>query len=59
MALFLLDHGAGNVQSLANSIEKLGYQFSWISSPDDFQRASVSGYIFFLDLSPEHDDLTT
>ncbi|KIM66249.1 hypothetical protein SCLCIDRAFT_1211487 [Scleroderma citrinum Foug A] len=41
MALFLLDHGAGNVQSLANSIEKLGYQFSWISSPDDFQRASV------------------
>ena len=44
MALFLLDHGAGNVQSLANSIEKLGYQFSWISCPDDFQRASVSGY---------------
>ncbi|KAL4069665.1 hypothetical protein V8B97DRAFT_1872395 [Scleroderma yunnanense] len=41
MALFLLDHGAGNVQSLANSIKKLRYQFSWISSPEDFQRASV------------------
>ncbi|KAG2159795.1 uncharacterized protein EDB93DRAFT_1074549 [Suillus bovinus] len=41
MALFLLDHGAGNVQSLANSIKKLGYDFSWISSPDDFHKASI------------------
>ncbi|KAG2369384.1 hypothetical protein BDR07DRAFT_1477002 [Suillus spraguei] len=41
MALFLLDHGAGNVQSLANSIRKLGYDFSWIYSPDDFHKASV------------------
>ncbi|KAG2120816.1 uncharacterized protein F5147DRAFT_663386 [Suillus discolor] len=41
MALFLLDHGAGNVQSLANSIKKLGYDFSWISSPEDFHKASI------------------
>ncbi|KAH7883524.1 hypothetical protein F5I97DRAFT_1831269 [Phlebopus sp. FC_14] len=41
MALFLLDHGAGNVQSLANSLNKLGYRFSWISCADDFHRASV------------------
>ncbi|KAG1749928.1 uncharacterized protein EDB91DRAFT_1110451 [Suillus paluster] len=41
MALFLLDHGAGNVQSLANSIRKLGYDFSWISSPADFDKASI------------------
>ena len=41
MVLFLLDHGAGNVQSLANSIRKLGYEFSWISSPADFDKASV------------------
>ncbi|KAI6047690.1 class I glutamine amidotransferase-like protein [Pisolithus marmoratus] len=41
MALFLLDHGAGNVQSLANSIKRLGYPFSWISTPEDFQKATV------------------
>ncbi|KII93906.1 hypothetical protein PLICRDRAFT_132136 [Plicaturopsis crispa FD-325 SS-3] len=40
MGLYLLDYGAGNVQSLANSIEKLGYTFSWISSPDDFHKAT-------------------
>jgi len=42
MGLYLLDYGAGNVQSLANSITKLGYEFSWISSPDDFNKATVS-----------------
>ncbi|KAI6153643.1 hypothetical protein BKA82DRAFT_997268 [Pisolithus tinctorius] len=41
MTLFLLDHGAGNVQSLANSIKRLGYPFSWISTPEDFQKATV------------------
>ncbi|KAH7929318.1 imidazoleglycerol phosphate synthase [Leucogyrophana mollusca] len=40
MALFLLDHGAGNVQSLANTLRKLGYEFSWISCPEDFHKAS-------------------
>ena len=42
MGLFLLDYGAGNVQSLANSIKKLGHEFQWVTSPDDFQRATVS-----------------
>ncbi|KDQ16234.1 hypothetical protein BOTBODRAFT_130014 [Botryobasidium botryosum FD-172 SS1] len=37
--LYLLDYGAGNVQSLANSIAKLGYQFEWISRPEDFAQA--------------------
>ncbi|KAH7913015.1 hypothetical protein BJ138DRAFT_1134382 [Hygrophoropsis aurantiaca] len=40
MALYLLDHGAGNVQSLANTLKKLGYEFSWISCPEDFHKAS-------------------
>ncbi|TFY81547.1 hypothetical protein EWM64_g2475, partial [Hericium alpestre] len=40
MGLFLLDYGAGNVQSLANSLEQLGHEFSWISSPEDFDRAT-------------------
>lgn len=42
MGLFLLDYGAGNVQSLANSIERLGHSFQWISSAQDFDKATVS-----------------
>ncbi|KAG8859119.1 Histidine biosynthesis bifunctional protein hisB [Tulasnella sp. 330] len=37
--LYLLDHGAGNVRSLANSIEKLGYSFTWVKSPEDLRLA--------------------
>ena len=51
MALFLLDYGAGNVQSLANSIEKLGFEFKWVIDPDDFRKATVS---FFRLLSSQH-----
>ncbi|KAF9076215.1 hypothetical protein BDP27DRAFT_1256170 [Rhodocollybia butyracea] len=40
MGLYLLDYGAGNVQSLANSLSKLGHPFTWISSPDDFHKAT-------------------
>jgi hypothetical protein len=42
MGLYLLDYGAGNVQSLANSLKKLGHEFTWISSPEDFHKATVS-----------------
>ncbi|OCH96074.1 imidazole glycerol phosphate synthase HisHF [Obba rivulosa] len=40
MGLYLLDYGAGNVRSLANTIKKLGYEFEWISSPADFHKAT-------------------
>jgi glutamine amidotransferase/cyclase len=40
--LYLLDYGAGNVQSLANSLATLGHDFQWISSSADFDKASVS-----------------
>ncbi|EMD42128.1 hypothetical protein CERSUDRAFT_110673 [Gelatoporia subvermispora B] len=40
MGLYLLDYGAGNVRSLANTIKKLGYEFEWISSPADFLKAT-------------------
>ncbi|KAI0274713.1 hypothetical protein BC834DRAFT_815431 [Gloeopeniophorella convolvens] len=40
MGLFLLDYGAGNVQSLANTLERLGHSFRWIASPADFDQAS-------------------
>lgn len=52
MGLYLLDYGAGNVQSLANSLKKLGHEFTWISSPDDFQKATVSiRSIYLVDIS--------
>ena len=41
MVLYLLDYGAGNVRSLANSLKKLGYEFSWVSSPEDLEKATV------------------
>lgn len=41
MGLYLLDYGAGNVQSLANSLRTLGHEFEWISSPADFAKATV------------------
>ncbi|KAG6851181.1 hypothetical protein H0H93_015191 [Arthromyces matolae] len=41
MGLYLLDYGAGNVQSLANSLTRLGYSFKWISSPADFDDATI------------------
>lgn len=42
MGLYLLDYGAGNVRSLANSLKRLGYDFQWISAPEDFDKATVS-----------------
>lgn len=42
MGLYLLDYGAGNVQSLANSLTKLGHTFTWIATPEDFDKATVS-----------------
>jgi glutamine amidotransferase/cyclase len=41
MGLYVLDYGAGNVRSLANTLKRLGYEFNWISSPDDFHKATV------------------
>ncbi|KOS21600.1 Imidazole glycerol phosphate synthase hisHF [Escovopsis weberi] len=35
----LLDYVAGNIRSLANAIEKLGYEVDWIRSPEDVPRA--------------------
>ena len=39
----LLDYVAGNVRSLANAIEKLGYQIEWIKGPEDIENAEVRG----------------
>ncbi|KAK8850358.1 imidazoleglycerol phosphate synthase, cyclase subunit [Kwoniella newhampshirensis] len=37
--LYILDYGAGNVRSLANSIKKLGFDFEWIKDESDFDKA--------------------
>ncbi|UZJ54676.1 hypothetical protein CBS101457_003996 [Exobasidium rhododendri] len=37
--LYLLDYGAGNVRSLANSIRKLGHDFEWVKTPEDIAKA--------------------
>jgi glutamine amidotransferase/cyclase len=38
----LLDYVAGNIRSLVNAIEKLGYTVEWIRSPEDVEKADVS-----------------
>ena len=38
----LLDYVAGNVRSLANAIEKLGYNIKWVKQPEEIESAEVS-----------------
>lgn len=54
MGLYFLDYGAGNVQSLANSLKKLGYSFQWITCADDFHKATVRPPVS----SPPRSELT-
>lgn len=37
----LLDYAAGNIRSLVNAIEKLGWEVQWIRSPADVAQAEV------------------
>jgi imidazole glycerol-phosphate synthase len=37
----LLDYVAGNVRSLVNAMEKIGYHVEWIKSPADVVNAEV------------------
>lgn len=41
----LLDYAAGNIRSLVNAIEKVGWEVEWIKSPDEVAKAEV-GEIF-------------
>ena len=40
-AVQLLDYVAGNVRSLVNAIEKLGFTVEWIKAPSDIDHAEV------------------
>ena len=37
----LLDYVAGNVRSLVNAVEKLGYTVAWIEKPEDIAKCEV------------------
>lgn len=37
----LLDYAAGNIRSLVNAIEKLGWEVEWVKSPEDVAKADV------------------
>jgi glutamine amidotransferase/cyclase len=37
----LLDYVAGNVRSLVNGIEKIGWTVEWIQKPQDLAKADV------------------
>ncbi|KAJ1672463.1 Histidine biosynthesis bifunctional protein hisB, partial [Spiromyces aspiralis] len=40
--LYLLDYGAGNVRSLLNAIESIGYHIEYITQESDFDRAEAA-----------------
>lgn len=37
----LLDYVAGNIRSLVNAINQVGYEVEWIKSPEDVKNAEV------------------
>jgi glutamine amidotransferase/cyclase len=39
--VYLLDYVAGNVRSLVNAIQKIGYHVEWIRSPEEVVHAEV------------------
>lgn len=38
----LLDYVAGNIRSLVNAIEEVGFTVKWIKRPEDVEQAEVS-----------------
>jgi glutamine amidotransferase/cyclase len=38
----LLDYVAGNIRSLVNAINQVGYDVEWVRSPEDVKNADVS-----------------
>jgi len=44
----ILDYVAGNVRSLVNAVEKLGWTVEWITSPSQIEKAEVCNSFLFL-----------
>lgn len=49
-SVHLLDYVAGNVRSLANAIEKIGFTIEWIKDPTEIENAEVglNGWVSLL-----------
>jgi hypothetical protein len=43
--LYMLDYGAGNVRSLVNAVNHLGYDIQFVKEPADIKKADVNIYI--------------
>jgi len=41
----MLDYAAGNIRSLVNAIEKVGWEVEWITSPDQIAKAEVGSFL--------------
>jgi glutamine amidotransferase/cyclase len=37
----LLDYVAGNIRSLVNAINQVGYEVEWVKTPEDVKNADV------------------
>lgn len=48
----LIDYVAGNIRSLVNAIEKVGYTVEWIKTPEDVVKAEVSSLILHFSPNP-------
>lgn len=44
----LLDYVAGNVRSLVNAINQVGYEVEWVRSPSDLKNVEVRGNFILL-----------
>lgn len=42
----MLDYGAGNVRSLVNAVNHLGFDIQFVKEPSDIAKADVNNYIF-------------
>jgi glutamine amidotransferase/cyclase len=40
----LLDYVAGNIRSLVNAINEVGYEVEWVKTPEDVKNADVCEY---------------
>ena len=40
--LYMLDYGAGNVRSLVNAVNRLGFEMKFVEDPSDILKADVS-----------------
>lgn len=48
----LLDYVAGNIRSLVNAINQVGYDVEWIRSPEDVKNAEVGQLHSAIGLTP-------